>query len=91
MSNKAGIDGYVKDPSQLIELCRNVILRLGSGVNQAEIKEKGKLLLELSRMIERLEKPKIGRLEPWQVTACSFEKTEEFTKFTAEAFYRCYS
>jgi len=33
----------------------------------------------------------IARLEPWQVVARSFEKTEEFVKFTAEAFYRSYS
>jgi DNA sulfur modification protein DndE len=29
----------------------------------------------------------IARLEPWQVIARSSEKTEEFVKFTAEAFY----
>jgi len=33
----------------------------------------------------------IARLELWQVVARSFEKTEEFVKFTAEAFYRSYS
>lgn len=33
----------------------------------------------------------IARLEPWQVVARGQEKTEEFVKFTAEAFYRCYS
>ena len=32
----------------------------------------------------------IARLEPWQVVARSPEKTEEFVKFTAEAFYRNY-
>ena len=32
----------------------------------------------------------IARLEPWQVIARSSEKTEEFVKFTAEAFYRNY-
>ena len=32
----------------------------------------------------------IARLEPWQVVARSPEKTEEFVKFTAEAFYKCY-
>jgi DNA sulfur modification protein DndE len=30
----------------------------------------------------------IARLEPWQVIARSAEKTEEFSKFTAEAFYK---
>jgi DNA sulfur modification protein DndE len=33
----------------------------------------------------------ISRLEPWQVIARSPEKTAEFVKFTAEAFYRTYA
>jgi hypothetical protein len=33
----------------------------------------------------------IARLEPWQVIARGQEKTEEFVKFTAEAFYKSYS
>ena len=32
----------------------------------------------------------IARLEPWQVISRSSEKTEEFVKFTAEAFYKNY-
>ncbi len=32
----------------------------------------------------------IARMEPWQVIARSQEKTEEFVKFTAEAFYKSY-
>lgn len=32
----------------------------------------------------------IARLEPWQVVARSSVKTEEFAKFTAEAFYKNY-
>jgi hypothetical protein len=32
----------------------------------------------------------ISRQEPWQVIARSPEKTEEFVKFTAEAFYKNY-
>jgi DNA sulfur modification protein DndE len=32
----------------------------------------------------------IARLEPWQAITRSPEKTEEFVKFTAEAFYRNY-
>lgn len=32
----------------------------------------------------------IARLEPWQVIARSSEKTEEFVKFTAEAFFKSY-
>jgi DNA sulfur modification protein DndE len=33
----------------------------------------------------------VARLEPWQVIARSPEKTEEFVKFTAEAFYKNYA
>lgn len=33
----------------------------------------------------------IARLEPWQVITRSPEKTEEFIKFTAEAFYKSYA
>ncbi|MEI6126564.1 MAG: DUF1832 domain-containing protein, partial [Pseudomonadota bacterium] len=33
----------------------------------------------------------VARLEPWQVIARSPEKTEEFVKFTAEAFYKSFS
>jgi DNA sulfur modification protein DndE len=33
----------------------------------------------------------ISRLEPWQVIARSPEKTEDFVKFTAEAFYKVYA
>ena len=32
----------------------------------------------------------IARLEPWQVVSRSTDKTEEFVKFSAEAFYRSY-
>lgn len=32
----------------------------------------------------------IARLEPWQVVSRSNDKTDEFVKFTAEAFYRNY-
>jgi hypothetical protein len=32
----------------------------------------------------------VSRLEPWQVVTRSPEKTEEFVKFTAEAFYKNY-
>jgi hypothetical protein len=30
----------------------------------------------------------IARLEPWQIISRSTDKTEEFVKFTAEAFYK---
>jgi hypothetical protein len=33
----------------------------------------------------------ISRLEPWQVIARSPEKTEDFVKFTAEAFYKSFA
>lgn len=43
-----------------------------------------------ARMAKDLQ-TEISRLEPWQVIARSQEKTEEFVKFTAEAFYKSYS
>lgn len=33
----------------------------------------------------------VARLEPWQVVSRSSQKTEEFVKFHAEAFYKSYS
>lgn len=33
----------------------------------------------------------VARLEPWQVVSRSSQKTEEFVKFQAEAFYKSYS
>lgn len=48
--------------------------------------------MQTKDVIDRIFKePGIARLEPWQVIARSTEKTEEFVKFTAEAFYKSYA
>lgn len=57
------------------------------GVAAASVQD----ILGCSAKIAKDLQTEIARLEPWQVIARSFEKTEEFVKFTAEAFYRCYS
>jgi len=47
-------------------------------------------ILGCSKKTARELQMEIARLEPWQVVSRSSEKTEEFVKFTAEAFYKCY-
>ena len=44
-----------------------------------------------SRVLSRDLQTEIARLEPWQAIARSDEKTEEFVKFTAEAFYKAFA
>jgi DNA sulfur modification protein DndE len=48
-------------------------------------------ILGCSNKTERDLQTEIARLEPWQVIVRSQEKTEEFVKFTAEAFFKIYS
>ncbi len=47
-------------------------------------------ILGCSAKIARELQTEIARLDPWQVVSRSFEKTAEFVKFTAEAFYKTY-
>jgi hypothetical protein len=57
MSDGADIDRYVKDPSLLVELCREVIDRLDpdSDSDASELGEREAQLQEISKAIERLE------------------------------------
>jgi hypothetical protein len=48
--------------------------------------EKNERFIETAKDLQT----EIARLEPWQVVSRSDIKTEEFTKFTAEAFYKNY-
>lgn len=57
------------------------------GVGASSIQD----ILGCSAKIAKDLQTEISRLEPWQVIARAQEKTEEFVKFTAEAFYRSYS
>ncbi len=56
------------------------------GVSAASVQD----ILGCSHKTAKDLQTEIARLEPWQVVARSPEKTEEFVKFTAEAFYRNY-
>ena len=56
------------------------------GVSAGSVQE----ILGCSARTARELQTEIARLEPWQVIARSLEKTEEFVKFTAEAFYKNY-
>jgi DNA sulfur modification protein DndE len=56
------------------------------GVSAASVQD----ILGCSNKTAKDLQTEIARLEPWQVVARSQEKTEEFVKFTAEAFYKNY-
>ena len=59
MSNGIDIDTFVKDPTLLVKLCREVIDELGEDAGNEhieKIEEKESQLREISRAIERLEK-----------------------------------
>lgn len=57
------------------------------GVQAASVQD----ILGCSPKTARDLQTEIARLEPWQVITRSPEKTEEFAKFTAEAFYKTYA
>ena len=56
MSSDIDIDSFVKNPSLLIELCRNVIDRLDSGPDESKTSEKEAQLREIAKAVEKLEK-----------------------------------
>jgi len=56
MSVGQDIDRFVKDPSLLVELCREVIDELDSGTDDSDIGERVAQLREIAKTIERLEK-----------------------------------
>jgi DNA sulfur modification protein DndE len=56
------------------------------GVSAASVQD----ILGCSNKTAKELQTEISRLEPWQVIARSPERTEEFVKFTAEAFYKNY-
>ena len=56
MSHPAEVERYVKDPSLLIELCREVIDRLDAGSNDDDTTAMEAQLREIARTIEKLEK-----------------------------------
>ncbi len=56
MSDSAEITRFVKDPSLLVELCREVIDELDAGTDDADVGERQTQLREIAKTIERLEK-----------------------------------
>jgi exonuclease VII small subunit len=59
MSNDIDINRFVKDPSLLIELCREVIDRIDSRSDNPKAAEKEAQLKEISKAIEKLEKKEV--------------------------------
>lgn len=66
MSTGHDIDEFVRNPSLLIELCRQVIDEIVENSSDAEIEEKEAQLREVSRSIERLEKAKVAVPDAWR-------------------------
>jgi len=58
MSNGHDIDEFIKDPSLLIELCREVIDEIVENSSDAEIEEKEAQLREISRRLSVWKRPK---------------------------------
>jgi len=56
MGSDNDIDRFVKDPSLLIELCREVIDQIDSGSDDSKAAEKEAQLREIAKAIEKLEK-----------------------------------
>jgi hypothetical protein len=56
MGNDSDIDRFVKDPSLLIELCREVIDQIDSGSDDSKAVEKEAQLREIAKAVEKLEK-----------------------------------
>ena len=56
MSHGAEVERYVKDPSLLVELCREVIERLDAGADNSETAAMEAQLREIARAIDKLDK-----------------------------------
>jgi hypothetical protein len=74
MSKDSDIERFAKDPSLLVELCREVIDKIDAGSDDARVEEKETQLREISRTIERLDKtgvavPDVLRAEKTRLAA----------------------
>lgn len=83
MTSENEIKRFVEAPNNLIELCRDVINRLMTGIVDPETGEWEAQLLEISRAIGRLEKggipiPDALRSEKTRLSAALNTKTEAF-------------
>ncbi len=78
---------YLQDFFNFQELLEFAFIFQCDGVTAASVQK----ILGCSNQTARDLQTEIARLEPWQVIMRSPEKTEEFLKFTAEAFYKSYA
>lgn len=80
MTDQRDVDRYVKDPSLLVDLCREVIEQLDSGDDSSEMDAMEAQLREISRTVERLERssvpvPDVLRAEKTRLAAALCDKT----------------
>ena len=60
MSDDVDRDRFVKDPGLLVELCREVIDELDSGVYDSDVGTRETQLREIAKTIERLERASVA-------------------------------
>lgn len=64
MSDRADIARFVKDPSMLVEVCREVIDQLDASSGQAAVAEQEAQLRAIAKAIEKLEKSRVSVPDP---------------------------
>ena len=64
MSNGDDIAGFVKDPSQLVKLCRNVIEQLDANSEDTAVAEQESQLRAIAKAIEQLDKSGVAVPDP---------------------------
>ena len=64
MSNGDDTVGFVKDPSQLVELCRDVIDQIDASFEDEAVAEQEAQLRAIAKAIEQLEKSRVGVPDP---------------------------
>ena len=64
MSNGDDIAGFVKDPSQLVELCRNVIEQFDANSEDTAVAEQESQLRAIAKAIEQLDKSGVAVPDP---------------------------
>lgn len=64
MNGGNDVDRFVKDPSQLVELCRDVIDQLDASSEEAAVAEQEAQLRAIAKAIEQLEKSGVAVPEP---------------------------
>src|SRR5207237_4102790 len=78
---------YQQDFFNFQELLEFAFVFQCDGVTARSVKD----ILGCTTKVARELETEISRLEPFQVVSRSEDKTQDFTKFTAEAFYKSYA